>query len=583
MNKIVFLIALFINGGILFSQNLALQKPVSVGSFESGSLLGSNAVDGDMNTRWSSEWSDPQWIYVDLEQPYAIDRVVIYWEGSFAIQYQVQVSTNAIQWTSVATITNGNGGTDTINFTSQNARYIRMYGTQRNSISGFQYGYSIYELEVYGEVPSDDASLLSIDLDGDPFEAFSSMEYNYNYLLGPGGNTVPVATVTTSNPYATTVINNAQNLSESTTIIVTSEDGSVTQTYTISFQLSQYALVWADEFENDGSIYLEGQTNPVDSQKWFHQTFPPNDGGWFNAEQQHYTDELANSYVSDGTLKIVAIKENYQNPATGSVKPYTAARLNSKYAFRYGRMEVRAKLPNEQGTWPAFWTLGKNISEQGAYWQTQGYGDTAWPACGEIDIMEQSTDKSSTSGAFHFPNAQGSHTFTTNHTSVEDTDGTWHVYAMEWTEDTIDLMVDDVVFHSLNNAENPYFDNEHFILLNTAMGGSLGGGIPEDFTSAVMEIDYVRVFQLDALSVNTIADKPVTTVTIYPNPAVNQLYVKATDVIQQLSIFDLQGRILIRQAVAQNQTTLQLNLPKGIYIVKTEGDNFQSIERLIVK
>jgi len=154
MKKIVFLIALFINGGILFSQNLALQKPVSVGSFESGSLLGSNAVDGDMNTRWSSEWSDPQWIYVDLEQPYAIDRVVIYWEGSFAIQYQVQVSTNAIQWTPVATITNGNGGTDTINFTSQNARYIRMYGTQRNSISGFQYGYSIYELEVYGEVPS---------------------------------------------------------------------------------------------------------------------------------------------------------------------------------------------------------------------------------------------------------------------------------------------------------------------------------------------------------------------------------------------------------------------------------------------
>ena len=283
MKKIVFLIALFINGGILFSQNLALQKPVSVGSFESGSLLGSNAVDGDMNTRWSSEWSDPQWIYVDLEQPYAIDRVVIYWEGSFAIQYQVQVSTNAIQWTPVATITNGNGGTDTINFTSQNARYIRMYGTQRNSISGFQYGYSIYELEVYGEVPSDDASLLSIDLDGDPFEAFSSMEYNYNYLLGPGDNTVPVATVTTSNPNATTVINNAQNLSESTTIIVTSEDGSVTQTYTIYFQLSQYALVWADEFENDGSIYLEGQTNPVDSQKWFHQTYPPNNGGWFNA------------------------------------------------------------------------------------------------------------------------------------------------------------------------------------------------------------------------------------------------------------------------------------------------------------
>ena len=137
-----------------------------------------------------------------------------------------------------------------------------------------------------------------------------------------------------------------------------------------------WELVWSDEFDGNGSI---------DSGNWFHQTQLPLGGSWYNGEIQHYTDRIDNSYVSNGTLKIVAKEETYTDQ--GYTKEYTSARLNSKYAFTYGKVEIRAKLPEGIGTWPALWMLGKNIDEPGAYWETQGYGTTPWTACGEVDII----------------------------------------------------------------------------------------------------------------------------------------------------------------------------------------------------
>ena len=124
-------------------------------------------------------------------------------------------------------------------------------------------------------------------------------------------------------------------------------------------------LVWSDEFDENGAI---------DNNKWFHQTFIPNGWGWYNGELQHYTDRIDNSYVQDGYLHVVAKEETYTDPIQGITKEYTSARLNSKFAFTYGRVEARAKLPSGIGTWPAIWMLGKNITETGAYWQTQGFG-----------------------------------------------------------------------------------------------------------------------------------------------------------------------------------------------------------------
>ena len=135
-------------------------------------------------------------------------------------------------------------------------------------------------------------------------------------------------------------------------------------------------LVWSDEFNSNGAIA---------SNNWFQQTQLPNGGGWNNGEVQHYTNLLSNSYVDSGFLNIVAKKETFTDQ--GVTKNYTSARLNSKFSFKYGRIDVRAKLPLEAGTWPAIWLLGKNINEPGGYFSSL-YGTTNWPTCGEIDIME---------------------------------------------------------------------------------------------------------------------------------------------------------------------------------------------------
>ena len=555
----------------LYAQNIALQKPTTTSSVRDNNQ-GGYAVDGNQSTRWESDFSDSQFIFVDLESTYTLNRVEIDWEAAYATHYQIQLSNNKQQWTTASNIFDGNGGTDVIDLNGASARYVRMDGTQRTTIGGAQYGYSIFEFEVYGEVATNNASLSSIFFDGKAFTAFSSDKYNYDYMLLPGVSSVPTVSVITANSNATYAIANAQSLPGTTTISVTSADGSTTQTYTINFTASTYNLVWNDEFDYNGA---------PSSLKWHHQTYPPVGDSWFNGEQQHYTARIENSYVSNGSLKIKAINKNYQDPTSGSTKQYTAARLNSKYAFKYGRMEVRAKLPAAQGTWPAIWTLGKNISENGAYWQTQGYGDTAWPACGEIDIMEQDGDKSKTSGAFHFPDSNGNHTYTTNNLSVSNTDSNWHVYAMDWNAETIELSVDGTVFHTLDNGQNPYFDNDHFILLNIAMGGQLGGSIPANFTSDIMEIDYVRVYQLQPLSLGGIDNQNIE-VNIYPNPSRGQFYVEASAIINEIIIYDLTGRQVSSYSVNQRAVSLQINQPLGVYLIKVFGDDFEDIKKLIV-
>jgi beta-glucanase (GH16 family) len=555
----------------LFAQNIALQKSITTSSVRDNNQ-GAFAVDGNQSSRWESDFSDPQFIIVDLATTYALNRVEIDWEAAYATQYQIQLSNDKQQWTTASSITSGNGGTDVFNLNGQNARYIRMYGTQRTTIRNVQYGYSIFEFEVYGEAATNNASLSSILINGNAFTAFSSNQYNYDYLLQPGVSSVPIVSVTTANSNANYTITNAQFLPGTTTINVTSADGSTTQTYTINFKESAYNLMWNDEFDYTGA---------PNSSKWHHQTYPPVGSSWFNGELQHYTARIENSYVNNGSLKIKAIRESYRDPTSGSTKQYTAARLNSKYAFKYGRVEVRAKLPAAQGTWPAIWTLGKNISENGAYWQTQGYGDTTWPTCGEIDIMEQDSNKSITSGAFHFPDSNGNHTYTFNYLSVSNTDSSWHVYSMDWSAETIELSVDGTVFHTLNNAQNPYFDNEHFILLNIAMGGQLGGTISDDFISDIMEIDYVRVYELQPLS-SAVIDNQNVEISIYPNPSTGQFYVETPNVINKIVVYDLTGRILSKYNPFRTKESVSIQQSPGVYLVKVTGDNFEKVNKVII-
>jgi hypothetical protein len=126
--------------------NLALNRPVFVSSEFGPQFAGAFAVDGNPSTRWSSQFSDPQYIYVDLGQNTAVSEVILRWETAFGADYLVQMSNDAQTWTTIRTVTNGDGGVDDLTGLSGSGRYLRIYGTQR----GTQWGYSLYELEVYG-------------------------------------------------------------------------------------------------------------------------------------------------------------------------------------------------------------------------------------------------------------------------------------------------------------------------------------------------------------------------------------------------------------------------------------------------
>ena len=248
-------------------------------------------------------------------------------------------------------------------------------------------------------------------------------------------------------------------------------------------------LVWSDEFNANGT---------VDSNNWFHQTQLPAGGSWFNGEVQHYTNRQTNSFVDSGLLHIVAIKENFTDQSV--TKQYTSARLNSKFAFKYGRVDVRAKLPLDSGTWPAIWMLGKNVNEDGGYFDAL-YGTTNWPACGEIDIMEHGIFPSENinfiQSAMHTPSSNGN-TVNRGGTIASDLANSYHIYSMNWSPNQISFLLDGVIYYTYNpavkNASTWPFDKEQYLLLNIALGG-IAGTIAPSFTQASMDIDYVRVYQ----------------------------------------------------------------------------------------
>ena len=137
--------ALHVSGQCNTSFNLALGRPATASSTESAAYPAGNAFDGDMTTRWSSAFSDPQYIYVDLGSTYTLCSVVLYWEAAYATAFTIDISTDAVTWTTVATISGNTSTTNTIAITG-NGRYVRMSGISRAT----GYGYSLYEFQVYG-------------------------------------------------------------------------------------------------------------------------------------------------------------------------------------------------------------------------------------------------------------------------------------------------------------------------------------------------------------------------------------------------------------------------------------------------
>ena len=425
---------------------------------------------------------------------------------------------------------------------------------------------------------TDDATLSSISVNNTPLSGFSAQTMSYTYSLPIGETNVPTVTVSTSNANATYSINDASSIPGTTIIIVVSEDTTQTKTYSIAFQQSSYALVWSDEFDDDGTTYMSGVNNPIDDSKWFHQTKLPNGWGWYNNELQHYTNRIENSYVSDGTLKIVAKKEVFSDQ--GHTKDYTSARLNSKFAFTYGVVEIRAKLPTGYGTWPAIWTLGKNINEPGAYWQQQGHGSVSWPACGEIDIMEHwGKNQNFIQSAMHTPSSHGA---TVNHGGrpIPTVSSQFHVYKLEWTAEKMIFSVDDIEHYTYNpavkNSNTWPFDSDQYILLNIAIESV----IESSFTSSALEIDYIRVYQEQPLSIDQ--NNPLE-IQLYPNPASKRFFIDSTIEIDEVNIYDLHGRLVVQRRPMQKEIRIVEDLSKGVYLVEIKALDSQSTRRLIVK
>jgi hypothetical protein len=178
-------------------QNLALRKPVTVSSSEGYGLEGTKAVDGNAGSRWSSLFNDPQAITIDLGARYLIDRVILRWETAYGKEYTIQLSDNNALWAIAAYEQNGNGGNDTITL-SKPARYVKMFGLKR----GTEWGYSLYEFEVYGSVVTgiEEAADASIPKNcalfenyPNPFNPATTIEYTIGGVAALSGSEGPAS------------------------------------------------------------------------------------------------------------------------------------------------------------------------------------------------------------------------------------------------------------------------------------------------------------------------------------------------------------------------------------------------------
>ncbi|MFY0592171.1 glycoside hydrolase family 16 protein [Roseivirga sp.] len=248
----------------------------------------------------------------------------------------------------------------------------------------------------------------------------------------------------------------------------------------ISCAEKKWELVWQDEFNQE----------VLDGSKW---TTYVGDGcpqlcGFGNNELQHYSNRPKNVRIEEGKLIVEAHNDSLGKRAYSSAKLVT----KNKASWKYGRFEVKAKVPSGKGNWPAIWML-PNQNKYGG-----------WPKSGEIDIMEA---VGYAPGMIH-----GTvHTQSFNHmygtqkgdsTLVTDFDEAFHVYSVEWFKDRIDFFIDGEQYHQFKNTgvntDDWPFDHPFYLILNIAIGGSWGGkhGIANDIFPNRMEIDYVRVYEL---------------------------------------------------------------------------------------
>lgn len=525
---------------------LSQGKPATASSTENAAFTAAAAVDGNAGTRWSSAFSDPQWIQVDLGTSFTLSRVVLNWETAHASAFSVQGSATGTSWTTLYSTTSGTGGTQNLTVTGS-ARYVRVNTTQRAT----QWGVSLWEFQVFGDTGTSNptsgqlsyskpgvASTSQNDgscwectpdkaFDNDPATRWATsgttgwVDPGWIYVdLGATANITQVV-LQWDPAYATAYqIQVSANATTWTTIYSTTTGRGFKETINASgtgryvrmygtsrsgpygYSLYEFrvygtggapvsppALPPDPVFPATNLVWSDEFNGPAGSKpdpaKW---TIDPGTGQ--NNEIQYYTNNNNANMDGAGSLVIEARRE-----AAGG-RDYTSHRMNTgnKFHVHYGRIEARVKVPKGNGLWPAFWMMGADFLT-----------GRPWPYNGEIDIMEV-LGRNTLEGysTLHAPQYNGGGGYGQKYNAPGGVDfaNGFHVWSAEWDSKGIRFRVDGVeVFYAskatVESTRGPWvFDHPFYIILNLAVGGDFPG--PVDATTPFpsrMLVDYVRVYK----------------------------------------------------------------------------------------
>ncbi|GEK20480.1 discoidin domain-containing protein [Cellulomonas xylanilytica] len=522
---------------------LSKGRPTTASSAENVAFPATAATDGNAGTRWSSAFSDPQWVSVDLGSAQRISRVDLTWENAYASRYQLQGSTDGSTWTTLRTEAPTSAAKQSL-AVDATVRHVRVLATARAT----QWGVSLWELEVFGGSTTPPTSgLLSY---AKPATASSSQDDGSCWQCGPDKafDADPASRWASSNLTGWTDAGWIQvDLGATATIskVVLQWDPAYATGYQI--QVSPNGSTWTTVYSTttgkgfheelavsgtgryvrlavnkrssaygyslyDFDVYGTGG-NPVqppahapaptfsrlawsdefntaagtlpDPAKW---TIDPGTGQ--NNEIQYYTNNQNARMDGAGNLVIEARRE------TAGGRDYTSHRMNTggKFEFEYGRVEARVKVPEGNGLWPAFWMMGADFLT-----------GRPWPYNGEIDIMEV-LGRNTREGysTLHAPQYNGGGGYGQMYTAPGGAklSDAFHVWAAEWDATGIRFSLDGVVVFTASKAtvqatKGPWvFDHPFYVILNLAVGGDWPG--PVDATTPFpsrMLVDYVRVYR----------------------------------------------------------------------------------------
>ncbi|GAA5082655.1 beta-glucanase (GH16 family) [Thermocatellispora tengchongensis] len=514
-------------------------RPVTASSTESVAFPASAAVDGDPGTRWSSAFSDPQWIRVDLGATATISEIAVDWETAHATAFQIQTSADGSSWTTIHSVTNGTGGDQRFTV-SGSGRYVRLYGTQRATV----WGYSLWEFQVYGSTGSTDPGgdrLLSYGRQG----VASSSQHDGNcwectparaFDLDPASRWATSSTTGWTDPgwiyvdlgataqirkvvlqwdpaYARSFqIQVSPDASTWTPIYSTTSGTGFKQTLTVS-GTGRYVRMYGTEratpygyslweFQVYGTggapitppapppdpadppttlVWSDEFNGPAgarpDPAKW---TADPGTGP--NNELEYYTDHDNAAMDGAGHLVLEARKQATPgsscptDPMTGSTTcQYTSARMNTGNKFHFTYGKVEARIKVPKGN--GLWP---------AFWMMGADFLTGrpWPYNGEIDIMEVlGKDVKTSYSTVHAPAYNGGGGVGSPYTlpGGAEFSADFHTWAAIWNSKGITYTLDGRTVFTVDKAtveatRGPWiFDHPFYIILNLAVGGDWPG------------------------------------------------------------------------------------------------------------